>query len=82
MDSPFYSERDVAVGIKWGTRDNENLFSNRTTGLHDRTPVSQARYDGGVVDYIEVIDSERTFFDSELAEPYDSAESLRPPGRC
>ncbi len=28
--------------------------------------LSQARYDAGVVDYLEVLDSERTFFDAEL----------------
>lgn len=30
--------------------------------------LSQARYDGGVVDYLEVLDSERTLFNAELAE--------------
>ena len=30
--------------------------------------LSRARYDGGVVDYLEVLDTERTLFDAELAE--------------
>ncbi len=30
--------------------------------------LSRARYDGGVVDYLEVLDSERTLFSAELAE--------------
>ncbi len=30
--------------------------------------LSRARYDGGVVSYLEVLDSERTLFDSELLE--------------
>jgi multidrug efflux system outer membrane protein len=29
--------------------------------------LSQARYDGGVVDYLEVLDSERTLFNAKLA---------------
>ncbi len=38
--------------------------------------LSQARYDGGVVDYLEVIDSERTFFDAELEESSIHREAL------
>ena len=38
--------------------------------------LSQARYDGGVVDYLEVIDSERTFFDAELEESSVRREAL------
>jgi multidrug efflux system outer membrane protein len=30
--------------------------------------LSEARYDGGVVDYLEVLDSERTLFDAQLQE--------------
>ena len=30
--------------------------------------LSRARYDAGVVDYLEVLDTERTLFNSELAE--------------
>ncbi len=30
--------------------------------------LSRARYDGGVVDYLEVLDTERTLFSAELAQ--------------
>jgi multidrug efflux system outer membrane protein len=38
--------------------------------------LSQARYDGGVVDYLEVLDSERTLFDAELEESSVRRQSL------
>jgi multidrug efflux system outer membrane protein len=30
--------------------------------------LSRARYDGGVVDYLEVLDSERTLFNAQLEQ--------------
>ena len=30
--------------------------------------LSQARYDGGVTSYLEVLDSQRTLFEAELTE--------------
>jgi multidrug efflux system outer membrane protein len=38
--------------------------------------LSQARYDGGVIDYLEVLDSERALFDAELEESSVRRESL------
>ena len=38
--------------------------------------LSRARYDGGVVDYLEVLDSERTLFSSELDESATLQQAL------
>ena len=38
--------------------------------------LSRARYDGGVVDYLEVLDSERSLFASELDESATLQRSL------
>ncbi len=38
--------------------------------------LSRARYDGGVVDYLEVLESERSLFGSELDESATLQQSL------
>jgi multidrug efflux system outer membrane protein len=38
--------------------------------------LSRARYDGGVVDYLEVLDSERSQFNAELEESSTQREYL------
>ena len=40
--------------------------SRQVSAAENVLRLSQARYEGGVVDYLEVLDSERTFFDAEL----------------
>jgi multidrug efflux system outer membrane protein len=42
----------------------------------DAARLSRARYDGGVVDYLEVLDSERSLFRSELEESATRRASL------
>ncbi|MGY8736504.1 MAG: efflux transporter outer membrane subunit [bacterium] len=51
------------------TETFRNEFAARTRQVKaaaNALRLSQARYDAGVVDYLEVLDSERTFFDAEL----------------
>jgi len=55
----------VAIGTfrrEFRARERQVLAASNAARL------SRARYDGGVVDYLEVLDSERTLFDAELVE--------------
>lgn len=42
--------------------------SKQVVAARNAARLSRARYNGGVVDYLEVLDSERTLFSAELAE--------------
>jgi multidrug efflux system outer membrane protein len=42
--------------------------SRQVIAARNAARLSRARYDGGVVDYLEVLDTERTLFNAELAE--------------
>jgi multidrug efflux system outer membrane protein len=51
--------------------------SRQASAARNASRLSRARYDGGVVDYLEVLDSERNLFDAELEESRVLAEALR-----
>lgn len=58
---------DALVSIR--TYKNEHAARSRqVTAARNAAKLSRARYDGGVVDYLEVLDTERTLFSAELAE--------------
>ena len=42
--------------------------TRRAVAAANAARLSRARYDGGVVDYLEVLDTERTLFDAQLAQ--------------
>ena len=63
---------DALVAIR--TYNNEHAARSRqVAAARNAAKLSRARYDGGVVDYLEVLDTERTLFSAELAE----SEALR-----
>jgi multidrug efflux system outer membrane protein len=58
---------DALVAIR--TYHAENAARQRqATAARNAARLSRARYDGGVVDYLEVLDSERSQFNAELEE--------------
>ena len=63
----FREVEDALVAVR--TYRAENLAqARRAEAARSAARLSRARYDGGVVDFLEVLDSERTLFDAELAE--------------
>ncbi len=58
---------DALVAIR--TYKNEHAARARQVkAAHNAARLSRARYDSGFVDYLEVLDTERTLFNAELAE--------------
>lgn len=63
----FREVEDALVGIR--TYNSENAARQRqATAARNAARLSRARYDGGVVDYLEVLDSERSLFNAELEQ--------------
>lgn len=57
-------------------RQEHAARQRQVTAAENASRLSQARYDGGVVDYLEVLDSERTLFDAQLSESSIRREAL------
>ena len=51
-----------------GLRTEHAARSRQVLAARNAARLSRARYDGGVVDYLEVLDSERSLFSAELDE--------------
>ena len=67
LQQSFREVEDTLVAVR--TYRDENLAqSRRAAAARNAARLSRARYDGGVVDYLEVLDTERTLFNAELAE--------------
>lgn len=67
VQNAFREVEDALVAIE--TFQNEHAARRRqVAAAASAARLSRARYDGGVVDYLEVLDSERSLFDAELAE--------------
>jgi len=58
---------DALVAIRTYKQEN-TARSQQVVAAQNAARLSRARYNGGVVDYLEVLDSERTLFSAELAE--------------
>jgi multidrug efflux system outer membrane protein len=72
LQQSFREVEDALVAVR--TYHTEHLAqSRRAFAAQNAARLSRARYDGGVVDYLEVLDTERTLFDAELAQ----SETLR-----
>ena len=67
LQNAFREVEDSLVAITT-LREERAARKRQVEAAGNAVRLSQARYDGGVVDYLEVIDSERTYFDSELEE--------------
>ena len=67
LQQSFREVEDALVAVR--TYNVENDAQTRSgNAARNAARLSRARYDGGVVDYLEVLDTERTLFDAELAQ--------------
>jgi multidrug efflux system outer membrane protein len=67
LQDSFREVEDALVSVRT-YRDEHDAQARRALAATNAARLSRARYDGGVVDYLEVLDSERTLFNAELAE--------------
>jgi len=67
LQQAFREVEDALVSIRT-YRDEYEAQSRRVVAARNAARLSRARYDGGVVDYLEVLDTERSKFDAELAQ--------------
>ena len=58
---------DALAGIKY-YREELEARSLQLRAASSASALSRARYDGGITDYLEVLDSERSLFDAQLAQ--------------
>jgi multidrug efflux system outer membrane protein len=61
-----FREVENAIVATETFRTEFSARSRQVTAAANAARLSRARYDAGVVDYLEVLDSERTLFDAEL----------------
>lgn len=67
LQQSFREVEDALVAVR--SYRKENLAqTRRAMAARNAARLSRARYDGGVVDYLEVLDTERTLFNAELAQ--------------
>jgi multidrug efflux system outer membrane protein len=66
LQNAFREVEDALVAIRT-YRDEYAARQRQVTAASGALRLSQARYDGGVVDYLEVLDSERSLFDANLS---------------
>jgi len=67
LQNAFREVEDSLVALQTLRRERA-ARRRQVAAAQNAARLSQARYDGGVVDYLEVLDSDRTLFDAELEE--------------
>jgi outer membrane protein, multidrug efflux system len=67
LQQSFREVEDALVAVRTYNAEND-AQTRRAVAARNAARLSRARYDGGVVDYLEVLDTERTLFDAELAQ--------------
>lgn len=67
VQQAFREVEDALVAVRT-FREEYAAQNRRVLAARNAARLSQARYDGGVVDFLEVLDSERTRFEAELDE--------------
>ena len=65
LQDAFREVEDALVGVE-NLRRELGARLRQVEAARNALRLSQARYDGGVVDYLEVLDSERVLFQAEL----------------
>ena len=71
----FQEVEDALVAVRT-LRDEHAARVRQVVAARNAARLSRARYDAGVVDYLEVLDTERTLFSSELDESTTRREAL------
>jgi multidrug efflux system outer membrane protein len=67
LQQAFRDVEDALVAVRT-YKDEYEAQSRRVVAARNAARLSRARYDGGVVDYLEVLDTDRTKFNAELAQ--------------
>ncbi len=67
LQQSFREVEDALVAVRTYKDENE-AQTRRALAAKNAARLSRARYDGGVVDFLEVLDTERTLFNAELAQ--------------
>jgi multidrug efflux system outer membrane protein len=67
LQQSFREVEDALVAVRTYSVEND-AQTRRAIAAENAARLSRARYDGGVVDYLEVLDSERTLFNAELEQ--------------
>jgi outer membrane protein, multidrug efflux system len=65
VQNAFREVEDALISVQTSIREVA-ARQRQMTAAANALRLSQARYDGGVVDYLEVLDSERSLFNAEL----------------
>ncbi|MCG8589086.1 MAG: efflux transporter outer membrane subunit [Proteobacteria bacterium] len=71
----FREVEDALVAVRT-FREEHAARVRQVVAARNASRLSRARYNGGVVDYLEVLDSERTLFSAELEESNARRQSL------
>lgn len=66
---------DALAGVQF-FRDENTARSMQVQAAESASQLSRARYDGGITDYLEVLDSDRSLFDAQLEESITSRQEL------
>ncbi len=75
LQQAFREVEDALVAVRT-FREEHAARQRQVVAARNAARLSRARYDGGVVDYLEVLDSERSLFGSELDESATLQQSL------
>ncbi len=67
LQNAFREVEDALVAVRT-LRDEHAARIRQRVAASNASRLSRARYDGGVVDYLEVLDSDRSLFSAELEE--------------
>ena len=67
LQQSFREVEDALVAVRTYNVENKSQ-ARRAAAARSAAKLSRARYDGGVVDFLEVLDTERTLFNAELAQ--------------
>jgi multidrug efflux system outer membrane protein len=67
LQQSFREVEDALVAVRTYRAEN-NAQARRAIAASNAARLSRARYDGGVMDYLEVLDTERTLFNAELEQ--------------
>jgi multidrug efflux system outer membrane protein len=71
----FREVEDSLVAVRT-LRDEHAARARQVVAARNAARLSRARYDAGIVDYLEVLDTERTLFNSELDESASRQQAL------
>ena len=67
LQNAFREVEDALAAVRT-LREEHEARKRQVQAARNAARLSRARYDGGVTDYLEVLDSERSLFNAELAE--------------